>query len=232
MDVIYETVFPPKEIFLNEDAATWDWDKKGTAAKIKFRMLNEGLEFIPENGNIYDGFLFSQATQAVEIYKHLLFIRLRQLKNPLRWLFLKSTLQELDEMAYRVLRRYYLKPQYYCRMVREVFRILKLVGVKETRIHDVCSILQWDNAYRGRVQFAISAVGPQETPLKIAQNALRFIEKAETDIRMRRKWKALKIAFYCAYFIPMIRYKIRAAFSSLKFDEFRLTKGDIYYSFK
>src|SRR3990167_2371158 len=123
--------FPPEEVFENPYAVFADYQGLQTLKLKKWSIIlgEDGGMFFDDGEHLpYPGVICPVIVQRVATIKRILISRL---KNPFILLWHKKFKQEIVEIAYVELRRYYLKPNRYCRAVRELYRLLDLIIPKE-----------------------------------------------------------------------------------------------------
>ena len=235
----YEIILPPLEIFLYPNKVKWNWDHKagkyGDIAVFEFPKEG-GMLWYPRKGrHPFPGIPYSVATESISFFKRALFLRLKSFKNPFLLLFFKRFKQELEELAYVSVRHYYLKPEYYCRSVREMYRILKLVGVSEDWTHNICSIFQWDTAYRFMVQNTgqeLKKGNPRKEINRLLTYGEAFEMRGTAGMGIKNKWRAVKILFNLLWIIPKFRGIIRKAVKEVNPEEFKISNIDLVYAFQ
>lgn len=230
----FERIFPPKDIFLNPDLASLDWDVKGNTDEASVSFPEEGGIFwkaTPESF-VFSGFPFPPATENVALFKRVL---IQKMMNPLSYLWISKTKRELEELAYISIRRYFLKPERYCKPVREVFRIASLFFKTDFWPHIIASILQWDAAYRWRAQFYSSLfdkIALQKTPKREIQRVLDIIVQNETAEMMNKKSVFLKRFFSLLWTIPKTRSIIKVVIREVNLDELKMNEDDYHIALK
>lgn len=238
----YEYLFPPPHIFYDENIATYGWDKQedGHYDKVRIEFPEEGgILYYPEaHLSPYQGFFFSPAINATAFFKRFLLLKIKSFKNPLTFLLIGQMKRELKELVYVEYRRYFLKPQYYCTPLRELYRVLSLVITDEILVHIPCAVLQWDNAYRFRVQNAIMRLSKKElrTNPRREINLMfmlgSFFEKKTDSNPQKSKWKAVWLVFNLAWMLsPSFRRKVKVVAREINIDKFLILKSDIPYAF-
>ena len=228
----HELLYPPKEIFLSPESVSWDWDLKserlGEKAEVEYPKEGGILYYPNKNYYPFKGFPFPPATAMVAVWKRVL---INKLKRPLTWFGAK---RELEELANHTIKIYYLKPEFYCKPVREIYR----VGIKffrEDWVHNFCMILQWDSTYRFRVQVIGSRVDAEklaENPRKEISRILRMGERTEPPNHplIKAKWRLVRRLFNLLWFV-FGKY-IKKILMEINFGEFEMDEADKQYAFK
>jgi len=123
----------------------------------------------------YPGYRNRETSKLVEITKRTLKIRFKEiLKNPFNFMFgkIKKKIGKWINFASWALRDSRLKPKFYSRPVREIYNAFtklierenslnmkdKMRGVRDV----VCTILEFDQAYRFRAQDILSEIDPEK----------------------------------------------------------------------
>lgn len=262
----YELTFPPIKIFMHEKAVLWNWepkdDKNAELARVEFPDKGGILYYPHETMPPFPGFPFSPAVEATAIFKRFLILKAKALRNPLNWLQFARIRDEIDDMMSVSVRRYYLKPQYYCDTVRELYRVLTIVfnnswvrpsdedvvagkvdykrQAIDFRIHAVCSVLQWDSAYRYRGQNVIIRASkhhlryqPRVEINRILKQAIKLESGPNVqEVGLRNKWRKARVLFNIAWMVPSVRKSAKHIFSILDINEFVMRKSDLPYAFK
>lgn len=229
----FELLYPPKEIFLNEELASWDWTLRTNRfpERSDYTIDKQKGILYHRDKQTFKGFPFPPATDNVAIFKRALIL---ELKDPLALIFYKRTIRKLEELASVSVRRYYLKPEMYCRSVKEIFRLVKLVW-NETWAHTIASIFQWDKAYGWRVQNYAGRIIDKEAFIKNLRKGintlLKFAEQSDNNIEVKKKWRQMKYLFNIAWFIPKFRRIIKKVAKEINLEEMRMDENDINSAF-
>jgi len=177
---------------------------------------------------------YPPATEAIAIFKRQVIIRIRSFKNPLLLLFYSRFIQELEDSA-ETINRYYLKPENYGRAVRELFRIGKILKIKEKNIHTVCSVFQWDNAYLARIIVYFVRLNKEnliENPRQEINKMLRFAEMSDNNELVKNKYKSIRKLFNILWWIfPKFRKAVKIVAKEIKLNEFEMTECDLGYAY-
>ena len=236
----YELMFPPTKIFLCEQVS-WDWDKREWRMnELASYELPEGggIQFYPKPGfKAFDGFPFPRATQDVASWKRMVMAHVRQIRrNPFLLLFYRSWFKELEEVASVGLFHFYLKPQYYCRPMREMFRILTIVGTPEWLTHCICSVFQWDTVYRFPLQHYVGSMSKHllmNNPAMEIRNMLAFAENTNTNDRVVASTNTIAHLFVFLWvFSRKFRRIIKRIAEEIRIEEFQLSEDDAAYAYK
>ncbi len=236
----FEISCPPKEIFKNPEAASWSWDKRADAFWAKASVVldkEKGLLYYPErNKPAFKGFRFPPITDALEIPKRFILMKLKELKNPLNLISYKRIIKEIDELFVVSIQRYYMLPEYYCRAVQEIYRVGKIISNSDW-VDRVCMFFQWDSGYRARFQLVFMKLNKQEllkNPRKEISRILLFGERYEIDNPLvKSKWKLLRRLFNILWFIsPKLRKAVKIFAQEVRIEKFIIDNEDAVYFFK
>ena len=177
---------------------------------------------------------YPPATEAIAFFKRQVMIRLKSFENPFLLLFYKRFIEELEDSA-EVIKKYYLKPENYGRAVRELFRIGKVLEIKEENIHTGCSVFQWDIAYLSRLMIYFVRLNKEnlvENPRQEINKMLRFAEMSDDNEFVRSKYKAIRKLFNMLWFIPKFRKAVKIVAKEIRLKEFEMSEQDIGYAYK
>jgi len=237
----YELLFPPKEIFLNGENATWDWDsRKDRLSETSSYELPEGggILFRTKDGNIpFSGFPFPPATQEAATWKRLIIAHLGQIRR-YPWLLLswRSFLAELEEVSFVGFSRYYLKSSFYRRPLRELYRVLRVINVPEWLVHGVCSMFQWDSAYCSRLQHYVSRMSAnllKANPSFEIYRTLKQAENTDANPNVQEKWRTFQKLFIILWiFSRKFRKMVRVIAENVEIKEFRMDKNEEVYAYR
>ena len=164
-------------------------ESKETALIEKIEFPKEGgvLMYMKGYKYSYRGFPFWEFVEKMDILKKVFryflgrvhfFARTNKWKLPFllpsMW-FLKKIAFSLLYSFYRVIERFRIKPHRYCKAVREIYRVFNVMIEREKdpeikekirQLRDlVCMFLEFDNAYRFRVQDIIEEINIDEIKL-------------------------------------------------------------------
>lgn len=207
----------PKELFLDPETYSWDFNKYDIKADL----------------SPLDNFRYPPATEATLFFKRSAFIRLKSLKNPFLCLFYKRWIRELEEIASVSVRRYYLKPEYYSKAVREIYRLGRILELKETNIHNVCCVFQWDNAYLARLMTYIVRLNKQNlihNPKQEINKMLKFAIATDDNKLVQAKYEVIRKVFNLLW-IFIRKYVIIVA-KEIRLDEFAMSEEDLKWAYK
>lgn len=233
----YEIILPPAEIFLDPESLKIGWNLKSERLyeRGEVRLPEQGIVYIPDkNMAEYRGFPFSVAIDAVTIFKRLVMMWIRRFKNPFQLIFWWRAKQELSIMTRICLARYYLKPERYSRPVREIYRLLEFIGIHNTTNHTVCSVPEWDVAYRFRIMLILQEASEYELTVHPRREILRLLklgESLEGVPDMKSKWSSARKVFGVLWYVPKFRRAIKEICVEINLQEFALDKHDMVYSF-
>lgn len=204
--------------FLNPESLRWyleDWDGE-------YKILSENFRLYPP------------ATEATSFFKRQVIIRLRSFKNPLLLFFCNRFILELEELS-QIINRYYLKPENYGKAIRELFRIGKVLGLKELNIHIVCSVFQWDNSYLARLMNYVVRLNKENlitNPRQEINKMLRFAEMTDNNENVKSKYRTIRKLFNVLWFVPKFRRAVKIVAKEINLREFEITEQDLKYAYK
>lgn len=120
-----------------------------------------------------------------------------------------------------------LKEEHYSQPVKEIRRVLK--GTIDQRIIDaITSILEFDNAYRFRIQDALMSIDKSKSTKKNIDSIFNTLISGDYE-SMREKWGKFKPIISVLILIPNIRKKIDKFFKEINLEEIKFTKEDICF---
>ncbi len=252
--------FPPAEVFLDPEKALW-----GYQAKQEFELKDWHIELpkLPDDEEfgmffkgLNDKFFYSGIAVPIIVYmvavvKNTMLNKLKSLRNPFMWFGLKDLKREIGELSNVSLRRYYLKPNRYCRAVREVYRIMELIFPKRAKtvilkewieipeeldlVHLPCMVLEFDNAYRSPFQAFWGNMNREllaSNPRKAISEELEYCAENDENEKRRGHWKLAKIAFDWLWYVPKFKKVVKMIAKEIKIDEISPTQADLYWQFK
>lgn len=224
-------VVPPREVFLNPEGASWTWDEKGVTEGARVELV-DGMQYYPTPDGIpYRGFPYAPAIADTAIFKRFLILRASSLKNPLNWISLPFFKREIYEMAYTCIRHDFLKPEYYCKSVREIYRVIDKFS-NDFFAHSIVSVLQWDVAYRYRVQAAAGFINLEnfrKNPILETWKVLGYAYRMDGNERVRKTWRVIQLAFILVSLV--IPWKVRKILREVRVEELLMDKSDRYWAF-
>lgn len=190
--------------------------------KIEFPKEGGVLCYYSQHQYPTKGFFYHETVDKLDIVKKIFTIWFSQFDNLMRkhklqtllgFLFFKRQLyaivQELFNYAFWVLAPERLKPDKYCQFVREVYRTFNKINPDNNaeieKLRDIiCVFLEFDDAYRYRLQDAVSILKikkennkPIPMPLDNFSNIPFFTffpvkVKTDTDFAMEKFWQVLE----------------------------------------
>lgn len=134
----------------------------------------------------------------------------------------------LDQLHFMVL-FHRLKPQWYCRSAREVYRAIDHVQIRDL----IVLILEFDDSYRFRFQDAVGELDKtafSRNPIKEIDRLLSLLQTREKDERLKGNWKMARKILFFGFFFKKIRVPIITAFSKLRPEEIRMDDADRYFA--
>jgi hypothetical protein len=146
-------------------------------------------------------------------------------------------------MFYRFIDRFRLKPNRYCQAIREVYRcfslpndkIKALTWEKRMMLRDlVCMVLEFDNAYRFRVQDLVEELDKQafeRNPIKELRRLMNIGASRENNQEVRDFWTLMKMSLNYLYLDREIKKVMVQVISNLNIEQVKLTIEDKHYCF-
>jgi len=232
-------------------------DAKNVNALIKVELPKEGgvLTYMEGMDQPYRGFPFWEFVDKLDIFKKIgksllsgvyhSLVKKNKVKLitflPSVWA-IKGVVRTAIYVFYRQVERFRLKPNRYCQCVRELYRVFSIQKDKESieteelriMIRDaICIFLEFDNAYRFRVQdwmeeFDITKF--RKKPIRELKRILDIAIKRETTQEMKDTWILLKrVLLRYLLFDKELKQILVDAFSNLDIEKVKLTKEDICY---
>lgn len=156
--------------------------------------------------------------------------------------FIKNALELYLRIVHRPLKGYLLEPIRYCRVVREIDRVLTVYIERKCRYDDelnqmcfdlkdiILMTLEYDNAYRLRFQDALSGLSKNELSLSSQEAVNKLFDiliEREVGDNMKVKWsKIKKLAMIVVLFNKDIFYPLW----TININEIELDPADHYFS--
>lgn len=231
--------FPPREAFVNNgDWINHEYKLQEIDLLQKYPIItigDEGGMFIQyENDKYaYPGIPCMPILHSLDAFKRIIKLRMRSL---FWWLF--SWEKEIKELSRVLLARYYLKPFYYSKSVKEIGRVLHLIFGKENQdlVNSMCMFLEFDSAYRFRIQAFLGNLNGNPLLKKNIKNILLFEMKcAEIDDEkpeMKKKWKRLRKTFRVLWLMPKFRRITKQFIENINLGIVEPTIGDLWWKDK
>lgn len=222
------------------------------------------VEFPPQGGVLthmqgydhpYKGFPFAEFVDKIDLIKKL--SRSTQsgfyhalLKRPwTRWLLVflvpsaRSIFWAYTFTFYRLIERFRLKTERYCDAVREIHRAasVEVEGedpqITELRhmLRDIeCMILEFDNAYRFRVQDLLADLNKenlQKNPVKEINRLLDIWISREKTVEIKDSWRLLKafVSWYLRFDRKLLKMIVRVL-SNIDTEKTKLSVEDKYFA--
>lgn len=232
MSVNYEIPHPPAQIFENDPDIL---KKTPTLLEIDFvEFPKEGGILIHYKGHPFPkkGFPYPEAVESVCDVKRVIvafmtFVSKARIFAPLFYIFQRPLIEAFVIYARRALERHYLKPQFLSKPVRHVYDIGMLYAeddVERELVKIICHIIQYDSAYRIRMQTLAEDVSIANPP-DIMPWLIRRGFQREKDSGQARKWLLLKVAYV---FLPYKKFITRWV-EHLDLEVLFLDEADNYY---
>jgi hypothetical protein len=147
--------------------------------------------------------------------------------------------QSLIVSYWEYIKKYRLKPERYCNVSREIYRVFEKMtyGMKVEHLElwdkikdNVCMILEFDDAYRYRFQDIITLLDKTEfkrNPIKELKRLFSILEERELGQGMKDKWRMVK------KFIFLLKFKkefkiLKHFILQLNLEELKMDDADLY----
>ena len=212
---------------------------------------------LPKDGGIYTyywddpfpqkGFPHSDTVEKVDEIKKMMMAAMYGFENfKGKWLLAifylifrkrvgQSLLAMVDQMN-RMLAPHALDPIRYCISVRAVHDAMpdSKQSLLLSRLRNViCMVLEFDDAYRYRFQYTLGQIDRErfnKSPLAELSAALKKMEEAEIDERLRGMWRMMQKLLPAAYLIKDFRNGIVQTINQLDLAKVRLDEADRHYA--
>lgn len=138
---------------------------------------------------------------------------------------------ELIEKLRSIIIFHALKPNRYCKSVRELY---KAFDTEDAGLRDiVCMIFEFDDAYRYRFQDVIGELDKknfEKNPILELERLLLLVEYRDNDPRLKTSFRKVRQALFVAFFSKFFREKIINFFSKINPENIKLDEEDLYYA--
>lgn len=193
---------PSEEVFENDP----DILKKNPLNMIiqRIEYPEEGGIFIYYQGAYYPkkGFPYPEAIESICDVKRVIvafmtFVSKAKIAAPLFYFFQEELLDAFVIYAKRALERHYLKPRYLIDTIQELYFAGMSVAItknEEELVKIICHILQYDSAYRIRMQI-LAEEAYKAKPDNLVEWIINEGFKREKDNNQANKWLKLKAAY-------------------------------------
>lgn len=273
MELLSKLNFAVKLMRLNEEGIMADGEKEqgGIRTIIKIEFPEEGgvLTHYAELKYPAKGFFYKDAVERVDITKKIFTLwfshidrlwKTNKIKTLLGiFLFRKQFIELIDglfETAVWLLSPQRLKPNKYCTFVREIYRTFDKINIENKvgleNLRDViCVFLEFDDAYRYRIQDAFSEfkikkdnpnmmwypfinmpiiISDDDKIIEEIQRILNILNERELCEHMKMRWRVIKHLFTLLKFFPKAKKNIIEFFKTLDINKIRLSVEDKYHA--
>ena len=137
--------------------------------------------------------------------------------------------------AFRHIRYHRLYAHRYCRAVREIGIGLSNLGVKEIYVDLAAVFLEFDSAYRFRVQDVLGEFNRasfKKNPFGELSRIAGIAYAREGPKKLKKYWKIIGWVIKFVRFHPRWRKKIILFFDGLNIDEVRMTEDDRWFAIR
>lgn len=239
---------PAAETSMKEFYPMVDVDMPDKGVKVYWKGLERPTKTFP----------FKETVEHVDDLKKVMMASIRSFSsmfknNPIKTLlFLIFFRKELENTALDMLAEFHVrlreiknKDEKYCKTVREIHRTLSTMGEpskegEKSKHHEkirdiVCMILEYDDAYRYRLQDIIRELKKGNlgnTPKELNRLLDILSDKEGGEEVMAGKWSKIKKMLIILRFKKDLREKVREFLLRLNLEELEMDSGDIYHSKK
>lgn len=206
------------------------------------------LTYMDKRDYPYRGFPYKDFVGQIEVIKKIskgmmsgFYHYFNPLKIPLAIGVFKELVYSGTYTFYRLVERYRIKPFRYSKAIRELHRAFshpfgeskKMMRLRFMLRDIVCMILEFDNAYRFRVQDIISELNKdslKNNPIKELNRLCTLAQGREKGQQVKDTWKLLRIfnSFYLRFDRKLLKM-IKDVLLELNQEEFKFTAEDIHY---
>jgi hypothetical protein len=198
-----------------------------------FKVLAKGCETWIKGHKYPVRGCFNSKTSVVHGYKKLAPILLKSLegnifKKFIGLVYLKLNWKKYLEFVYLGMRDVYTEPDRYSQPVREIYRLIKDEQTREV----VCAILEFDDAYRYRVQDILGELNKANfrlDPMDEIKRLVRVYVHRE-DKTMGRVFNAIRYGLSYLKLNRKLLVKLKDFVEDLDLDEIKMSKEDIYWT--
>lgn len=164
--------------------------------------------------------------------KRLIPVILKTLKSPFAFIYLWFNWKDYVDYMWFTLQDVFMDCDRYSQPVREIYRVLSGWSILIDKIRDiVCAILEFDIAYRYRLQDIVSLLNKKE----FAKNPLREIRRLiyilrEREISGDNGMGKFMIVIPFLWILRFKFIKLKEIIKDINLDEIKLSKEDIYWT--
>ena len=240
-----KAIFPPREVFEDEGLRLGHESSNPVQRDLPVAI---GVEY-PEEGGVLmhfrnhkypkKGWPYKQAIQAIDSVKRFLICGARFIVGFPKALFtgkiIDLVIEQIGDFSYREFQSQgiYWKPNFYCTMVREVYRVSMSLAETENEIFfvkGICTILEFDDAYRYFLQDLLGEMNRQAFLINPSKESKRLfdiaIQRGEgTSEKFAKFGKIIPLLLY----FPRVKRIMRKFFSEIDMEKLYLDEGDWYY---
>jgi hypothetical protein len=119
-----------------------------------------------------------------------------------------------------------LKDEYYCEVSKEVKRVLQ-GNLDENILNAVILVIEYDSAYRYRLQDILGELDKSADPIK---EVYRLLDLLLVRDDQDTKWTNLKKVAKIVLLIPSIKKKVISILKDINIDKIKFTEADIYWT--
>lgn len=227
---------------------------KSSLEKVEFPDEGGMLTYMSGHDYPYRGFPYFEIVEKIDLIKKISRAAVSGLYHSLKrkkyWLFtlipsiwvVKNFAETGIYTFYRLVERFKLKPQRYSRSIRELHRAFSIPRGEDTHTQElrlmlrdlVCMILEFDNAYRFRVQDWIEdldQVAVKKNPIKEISRVLTIAQSRELTAEIKDTWTLAKlgVSVYLR-FDRKLKNVLADILASIDKEQFKLTPEDKHFT--
>lgn len=234
-DTFDQYIHVPDDVFLNRKEDTekrepsYDQVKQIGISNDGFFVIYKDID-VPLKGFPDRRFLFAVGAVKAGILMLVRILQSAPYLLPFVWLARKKILRHFARFSNKVLRDYYLQPQYYMPSSQEIYRVGIDFLAKEPNFDLVMAavmIWEYDDAYRYRGLFVLSQLNKESLRRNAKAEVKRLLDiliQRENNVTMKDKWRAVKrlVAFLPARMFTVLQ--------SLDLEKLKMDANDIYWA--
>ena len=229
-------------------------DDRHTIQKVELPPEGGVLTYMSEFEYPYRGFPFEEFVTIVDVIKKIVKGSLSGLFHSFRTnkpkiLLILPTVLVLRELLYvgtytfhRLITRYKIKAHRYSQSMRELYRAIsnprknekpRMMELRLMARDVICMILEFDNAYRFRVQDILGELNKYEldkNPIKEINRLVDIASGRELEQQVKDTWRLIKLfTSYYLRFDRQLRNMVVDVLSDLNLERFKLMPEDMVY---
>lgn len=241
-------ILPPRFVFEDDGLYVGTQNAHPEDPNVKNLPVAIGVEF-PKDGGILmhmenckypkKGWPFRDALLTIDALKRFIISSIRFVlafpKNLFTGNVIRSAMEQYSDFSFVIIKEHgtYWKPQYYCTMVREMYRVAIEMATDEVEtrfVKALCTIFEFDDAYRWFVQDGL-AIMDLKAFLKNPSKEIRrvLLVMASRGEGTREKFEKFANFFWLVLKIPVIQRTVLTFFSKVDMEKLYLSEDDWYW---